>query len=132
MNKHATWFRRVLWVSIIFDAVLALMTIFFPNSTLRMLGQRPSDDIFWTAFAGMELLLMVLLMVPAARDPYRYRKTAINTVIARFGLAFFFLLLWPGRYPLFGFIDLFWFVVLAPLLYLALRGPQPEWQPSVS
>lgn len=126
-TKYARWFSRVMWLGIIVNVILALPTLFFPNTMMRAMGQRPTDDIVWTAFSANLLILLSLLYVPAAKDPYRYKLSAIFAVIARAAGVIFFFILWPGRYPLFGLLDLVFFLLQAPLLYFAYRGPQPEW-----
>ena len=131
MNTYAKWYCRVLWLAIILNALLGLAALFFPNTTLRAFGQRPSDDILWTAFGGMALLMIALLLSPAARDPYRYRLTARYAVIEKGLFALFFLVLWPG-YPLFGILDLAFCLALWALYWLTFRGHQPEWQPQPS
>jgi hypothetical protein len=130
VNKYATWFRRVMWLGIIANVVLSLPTYCFPNTMMRAMGQRPTGDIVWTAFAANLLILLSLLYVPAAKDPYRYRLTAIFAVIARLGGVIFFFIAWPGYYPLFGLLDLVFLLLQAPLLWLAYRQPHAEWQPA--
>lgn len=131
MNTYAKWFCRVLWLAIVIDVLLGLAALFFPNTTLRAFGMRASDDIFWTAFGAMAILMVALLFSPAARDPYRYRLTARYAVIAKGLFAAFFLVLWPG-YPLFGFLDLAFLIALWVLYWLGFRGHQPEWHPQPS
>ena len=128
MNDFAKWFCRVLWISITIDVILGLLALFFPNSTLRGLGMRPTDDIAWTAFGGMAVLMIALLERPAARDPYRYKETATASVIVKGAFALFFLILWPSRYPAFGFLALFFFLIEWALLWLMRKTPHPEWQ----
>ena len=110
-----------MWAGIIVNLLLGLPTILFPNTMMRAMGQRPSTDIVWTAFAANLLCLLSLLYVPGAKDPIRYRLTAKLSVFARLAGVLFFLILWPGRYPAFGLLDGFFLVIQAPLLFLALR-----------
>lgn len=130
MNKYYKWFRRLLGLTVIIDIVLGLIVIFFPNSTLRLFGQSPSQDVAWTAFGGLCLVLIGLLIKPATRDPLRYEQTARYAVIVKAAIALFFLVLWPGRYTLFGVLALIFFVLLGLLLWRAKREPQPEWRPA--
>jgi hypothetical protein len=124
MNKYAIWFGRIVWLGILADWVLAIPAIFFPNETLAFVGQRPSQDPVWTSFSGVLLTLLAAFYIPAARNPYRHRLTAWLTVFARTGGIFLFLLLRPGIYPLFGFIDMAFLVTEGPLLIMAFRtGP---------
>lgn len=130
MNKYYKWFRYLLQVIVFIDIILGAVIIFFPNSTLRFFGQSPSEDVLWTAFAGLCLMLFGFLIMPATRDPLRYERTARTAVGVKGAIALFFLVLWPGRYVYFGVVALILFVLLAVLLWLARREPQPEWRPA--
>lgn len=121
MNKYAKWFSITMWIGIVFNILLGLPTILFPNTMLRLLHQRPSTDIVWTAFAGLLIVMLGLLYIPAAKDPIRYRSLAKTAVFVRFCEALFFLIIWPGRYPLFGLLDGLFFIVQWIFLFLALR-----------
>lgn len=132
MNKYYKWFRRVLGIVVILDIILGAIAIFFPNSTLRLFGQSPSQDVAWTAFGAIALLLVGVLLWPATKDPLRYQSTATHAVVVQAAFALFFLLLWPGRYTLFGILFLIFFILLGLLLWFARRTPQPEWQPASS
>lgn len=121
MNKYAKWFSIVTWIAIVINLLLGLPTIIFPNTMLRLLQQRPSTDIVWTAFSGLMIAMLALLYIPAAKDPIRNRSTAKLAVFVRLAEAVFFLILWPSRYTLFGLMDGLFFLIQAPLLYLALR-----------
>lgn len=132
MNKIMTWFCRLLRLLVIVDFIIGLLAIFFPNTTLRLFGQSPSDDILWTAFAGLLFMIIALLACPVAKDPYRYWLVAKYYVIARGLMALFFLLIWPGRYLWFGIIDLVLFLLLWLLLWLGSKEPHAEWQPSTT
>jgi hypothetical protein len=119
---YALWFGRAMWLGIIADWVLGIPGIFFPNTTLQLAGQPLAlETPVWPAFASLLLALLSLFYIPGANDPYTYRATAILSVLARPPGVVFFLLLWPNRYPAFGYLDLVLFLIQAPLLYLALR-----------
>lgn len=121
MNKYAKWFRIAMWTGIVVNMLLGLPTILFPNTIMRLMHQRPSTDIVWTAFAANLLVLLSLLYIPSAKDPILYRLTAKFAVFARLAGVIFFFILWPGRYPLFGVLDGVFLLIQAPLLYLALK-----------
>jgi hypothetical protein len=110
-----------MWVGIVQDWALAVPAIFAPERTLALTKQRPTGDPTWTAFAALLLLLISLLYIPGAQDPHRYRRTAWLSVLARPPGVFFFLVLRRGKYPLFGIIDAFLFLLQGPLLFLASR-----------
>jgi hypothetical protein len=127
VNKYAKWFSRAMWAGIIVNWLLGLPTMFMPNTMMRLMGQRPSEDIVWTAFAANLLVLLSLLYVPGAIDPHRYRLTALFAVLCRLAGVLFFFVLWPSRYPAFGLLDGFFFIIQAPLLYLMRKYDREEW-----
>ena len=121
-KPYAAWFGAAMWLGIIADWVLGIPGIFWPNATLALAGQPLAlETPIWPAFASLLLFLISLFYIPGAIDPYRYRATAILSVLARPPGVLFFLLLWPNHYPAFGYLDLAMFLIQAPLLYLALR-----------
>lgn len=122
MKQPHVWFSRAMWLGILADLVLGLPGIFVPNAVLAAAGQPLAlETPVWPAFASLLLVLLALFYIPGASDPYRYRATAILSVLARTAGVVFFLLLWPGTYPAFGYLDLVMFLLQAPLLYLTLR-----------
>lgn len=129
MNDYYKGFRRLLGLAVLADIILGALAIFLPNTMLRLLGQPPSHDVWWTAFGGLAILLIALLCKPAAKDPLRYRDTASHAVAVQGAFALFILVIWPGRYTLFGIVHLILFLLLGILLFLARREPQPEWLP---
>ena len=66
-------------------------------------------------------MLLSLFYIPGAVDLRRYKATAILSLLARLAGVIFFLGLWPGLYPAFGYLDLTFLIIQAPLIYLALR-----------
>lgn len=122
MNQPRVWFGRAMWLGILVNLALAAPGIFLPNTVLATADQPLAlETPVWPAFASLLLALLSLFYIPGAIDPYRHRATAILSVLARLAGVAFFLLLWPGTYPGFGYLDLFMFLLQAPLLYLTLR-----------
>jgi hypothetical protein len=118
----ATWFGRAMWLGILADWALGIPGIFWPNATLGLAGQAPDlEHPVWPAFASLLLVLLSLFYIPGALDLRRYKATAILSVLARPPGVIFFLWLWPGLYPAFGYLDLVLTLIQAPLLFLALR-----------
>ena len=119
-----TWFGRATWLGILANFVLAIPGIFWPNATLGLAGQTPDlEHPVWPAFASLLLVLLSLFYIPGAIDPRRYKATAILSVLARMAGVTFFFGLWPGLYPAFGYLDLVFLLIQAPLLFLTLRQP---------
>jgi hypothetical protein len=129
-----SWFSRAMWLGILANCLLAIPGIFWPNAALQLLGQTPDlEHPVWPAFASLLLVLLSLFYIPGALDLRRYKATAILSVLARLAGVVFFLRLWPGLYPAFGYLDLLFLLIQvplldlvllmiqAPLLYLALR-----------
>jgi len=122
MKQPHVWFGRAMWFGILADLALGLPGIFYPNAMLKLTGQSLAlESPIWPAFASLLLCLIAVFYIPGANDPYRYRATAILSVLARPPGVFFFLFLWPHIYPAFGYLDLVLFLIQAPLLYLTLR-----------
>ncbi|WP_337174226.1 hypothetical protein [Paludisphaera sp.] len=129
MNGPHAWFRRAIWLGILANWSLALPAIFLPNAVLSLGGLPLAlETPVWPAFAALLLALLSCFYIPGAVDPDRYRATAIMSVLARLAGVVFFLVLWPDRYPAFGYLDLVMLLIQAPLLYLTLRG-RPEVVP---
>ncbi len=129
MNKHATWFRRAVWLGILADWVLGIPVIFAPEKVLDLLGFRQTADPVWTAFAGLLVVLLSLFYIPGAQNPYRYKFNAWFAVFARPPGVIFFLVLWNGHYPAFGLLDGFLFLIQFPLLILTMRhAPKKAWK----
>jgi hypothetical protein len=122
MEQPQVWFGRAVWLGIVANLVLSLPGIVYPNAVLGTAGLPLAlETPVWPAFASLLLALLTLFYIPGANDPDRYRATAILSVLARLAGVVFFLFLWPGIYPVFGYFDLFFFVLQAPLLYLTMR-----------
>lgn len=121
-DRALIWFRRVMWLGIAQNVALGLPGIFWPETVLLIARQRPTDDPIWAAFASLTLIMLSLMYIPGAIDAFRYRITAILSVAARSAGVLFFFILYPGLYPLFGAIDLVFFILQAPLLRRVLNG----------
>jgi len=125
MNKQAIWFRRAVWLGILADWLLGIPVIFAPEQVLRLLGFRPTGDPTWTAFSGLLVVLLSLLYIPGAGQPYRNRFNAWLAVFARPPGVLFFLVLYPGNYAAFGILDGVLFLIQFPLLLAVLKAPPP-------
>lgn len=120
MNKYSVWFRRIMWLGILQNWLIAFPAIFAPNWLLGLLHQRLSLDPIWTSFAGLLVVLLSLFYIFGANDPYRYTPIAVLATIARLAGIIFFLFLYPKVYPLFGIIDLVLSLFQVPLLILTM------------
>jgi|GEM_PF-543677 len=123
------WFKRAVWLGILADWVLGIPTIFAPEWVLGLLGLRPTGDPVWTSFAAMILILLSIFYIPGANRPFRYRSNALLAVWARPPGVIFFWLLWPGKYFLFGLMDLALFLIQFVLLVKVMQlmpDPGPE------
>lgn len=127
-DKSPLWLKRTLWAGIVADWVLGIPAIFWPEGVLNLLGIRPTADPVWTAFAAMILILLSISYIPGANQPYRYRYNAWVAVLARPPGVFFFLILNPGVYPLFGLLDLVLFLSQFPFLVKTMQA-RPEIGP---
>jgi hypothetical protein len=122
MITWSKWFSAAMWLGILVNFGLGIPAILKPNETLQMHHQTPDlEHPVWPAFAFLLLVLLSVLYIPGAWDMRRYRATAILSVLARLAGVIFFLVLWPGLYPMFGYTDGAFFLLQTPLLILAIR-----------
>ncbi len=132
MNRYLPWFRRIMLFGIAQDLALGLPGLFFPEAVLKLAHQRPTPDPMWAAFASLALVLLGLMYIPGVIDPFRYKIAAWLSVFARPPGIFFFFVLYPGLYPIFGWIDLVLFAVQFTLLFLTMKaGPERDWRAGV-
>ena len=116
----ARWFRRVVWIGIAANVLLALPTIAAPSQMTAFAGLPTATPDLWPRFAGVTLILLSIFYIPAALDVDRYRIVAWFALLSRL-TGFVFFMFEPG-YRLFGFYDLAFLVPQAVLLWLAVRG----------
>lgn len=117
-NTWAVWFRRVLWLGIIQDLVLGVPAIFWPNELLVLLKQTPALEPVYVSFAAFVLVVLGLMYVPAAINPYKYPMVAWLAVLARPPGILFFFVLYPGTYSIFGWVDTILSLLQLPLLLM--------------
>jgi hypothetical protein len=103
-NGYLLWFRRVMWVGIISNIIVALVSIAETPSVLELLTLPPAEPLVWPRFAAFLLILLSSFYVPAALDPSRNLFSAIFAVVCRFGGVAFFSII-GGRYIVFGLFD---------------------------
>jgi hypothetical protein len=114
------WFRRIMWAGIAANVALALPTLAAPALMLAMASLPTATPDLWPRFAALLLVLLSVFYIPAGLDIDRYRAAAWFAVGSRLaGVAFFLL---EPDYRLFMYFDLVFFVPLAVLLTLAVRG----------
>jgi hypothetical protein len=128
MSNSAVWFRRVTLFGVVVNLTLCGPGIFLDNAVLDALQARPSLDPIWMSFSCLLLALLSFFYVPGALAPSVHRGSAILSVVSRFAGVAFFLLLRPGVYPMFGWLDLAFGVPCLLLLpgALASRPDEPS------
>lgn len=114
------WFRRVLWIAIAGNIVLALPAIAAPAAMLDLAGLPGAAPEIWPRLAAFQALVLGALYVPAAIDVDRYRLPAWLAVAAHVAGAAFFTLE-PG-FGLFAAYDLVLALSLGALLAAAVRA----------
>jgi hypothetical protein len=117
------WFRRVMWVGIAANLALALPTLAAPAAIIAMASLPTATPDLWPRFAALLLVLLSVFYMPAGLDIDRYRATAWFAVASRLAGVLFFSI--EPAYRLFMYFDLVFFVPLAVLLTLAVRGARP-------
>lgn len=89
-------YKRVLVVSLIVQAVIALLAILFPGTLSHLLGLPSATPSGWLRAWGAMLLLVTLLYLPGYIDPVRVRWPNVIGILGRVGTALLFLLLGLG------------------------------------
>jgi hypothetical protein len=117
-SSYLAWFRRVMWLGIIANVALALLSIFRTELVLELIGLPPASPLVWPRFASFLLILLSGFYLPAAIDPKGNLFAAVFAVVCRFGGVAFFSII-GGRYILFGLFDLTFGLPEAILLALA-------------
>src|SRR5260370_9836840 len=88
------------WVGILGNCDLAFPGLFAPEWILHQLQIDLPRPMIWFQDAGGLLILLTLMFIPAAIDPFRYKFNAAVLVIGRaaFGMFWFWQILFNG-YP---------------------------------
>lgn len=86
-------YKRVLVVSLIVQAVIALLAILLPATLAHLIGLAAPHPSGWMRAWGAMLLLVTLLYLPGYIDPVRVRWPNVVGIIGRAGTAMLFLLL---------------------------------------
>ena len=115
------WFRRVVWIGIAANLLLAVPTLVAPAASIARAGVPAATPLLWPQFSALLLILLSIFYVPAALDFERYRITAWSAVGARLAGVVFFVGFQPRGYHMLGYFDLVFFVPEAVLLTLAFR-----------
>jgi hypothetical protein len=116
-----TWFKRVMWLGIVANIVVAVISIAVTQAVLDLLRLPPAQPLVWPRFAAFLLILVSIFYIPSALDPVRNRFAAVFAVVCRFGGVIFFLIV-GGGYIAFGLFDFAFGLPQAILLALGLRG----------
>jgi len=117
------WFRRVLWVGIVANLLLAIPTLIAPEQMIDLSQLPPASPVLWPRFAALLLVLLSILYMPAGIDPERYALTARSAVGARLAGVVFFLGFQSSEYYMLGYVDLVFFVPELALLWMAANLP---------
>jgi hypothetical protein len=116
------WFRRVLWVGIAVNLVLAVGVIMNPAAMLVRFSLPDASPLLWPRFAALLLVLLTVFYMPAGIDPDRYRANAWMAVGSRLVGVVFFLVFQDPVYRMLGMIDLVFFIPEIILLTMAVRA----------
>ena len=114
------WLKRVIWLGILANVLLALPTLAAPDMMIEMIGFPTATPVVWPRFAGLLLIILSVFYTPAATDLDRYRIVAWLAIASRAAGVLFFLP--QATYRMLGLFD---FVFLVPellLLLVAING----------
>jgi hypothetical protein len=125
-------FRIVVLLGVIANWSFGLWVVFFnPHSLLAMLRLGDQADILWLYNYSILLMILSLLYIPAASDPFRYRANAWLLIVGRLVPATTFVVgvlleyMPPGFLGLFLADGSFGVIELVLLLRIFREGPQP-------
>jgi len=123
MNRFAIGFRWAVILGVVVNLALAVPGVFAPNAVLGLVGLPLATGQLWPSFASLLLILLSLMYLPAAIDPFAYRPVAWMAVGARLVGAAYFLGFHRDYLP-FGLLDLTFGLIEGALLLAAYsRGP---------
>ncbi|SEL84096.1 hypothetical protein [Halomonas daqiaonensis] len=96
-------YRRVMQVGIALNVLIGLWLWWWPASLLEIIRADLAAPLTWPRYAGLAMLAMGLLYLPAALSPLHNRLVALLSILFRGLFALFFLfasgLLWlPALY----------------------------------
>lgn len=102
-NDTFRTFRRVMLAGIALNVLLGLWLWWWPESFLALIRADLAAPLTWPRYAGLAMLVVGLLYLPAALAPLHNRLVALLSILVRGGFALFFLfasgLLWlPALY----------------------------------
>jgi hypothetical protein len=103
-SGYLLWFRRVMWLGIISNVIVALLSITQTPMVLEFLKLPPAEPLVWPRFAAFLLILLSGFYIPAALNPSGNIFASIFAVVCRFGGVIFFSIV-GGRYIVFGLFD---------------------------
>ncbi|MGC2224588.1 MAG: hypothetical protein WA624_20655 [Methylocella sp.] len=89
-SVYLLWFRRVMWLGIVSNIIVALVSITQTPMALEFLKLPPAEPLVWPRFAAFLLILLSGFYVPAAIDPSGNIFASIFAVVCRFGGVVFF------------------------------------------
>jgi hypothetical protein len=120
-SGYLLWFRRVMWLGIVSNVIVALVSIAQTPMVLEFLKLPPAEPLVWPRFAAFLLILLSGFYIPAALDPSGNIFASIFAVVCRFGGVIFFSIV-GGRYIVFGLFDFIFGLPEAILLGCALAS----------
>ena len=127
-----TLFKIVVWLGVIANWAFGVWVLFFdPHKLLDMLNLGDQQSVLWLYNYSILLMILSLMYLPAARDPFRYRANAWLLIVGRLVPSSSFVLGVALGYMPQGFLGLFLadgtfgVVELILLLQVFRRGPAP-------
>ena len=126
MGTGAKWFRRVVWLGILFNLCFAIPAIFAPDMVLAGLDLPPATSMLWLQNVGMLLVTLCIFYTPSAVAPGRFPTHTKLVVLSRWIAAVFWFILLRQSAPA-GVVRplLFTDLTLAVVLLLLLNSALP-------
>lgn len=125
-NRNQTisgrWFKRVLWIGVLANCLLAVPTLIVPGPTLSLSSLPAAAPLIWPQFAGLLLILLSIFYMPAGFDLDRFWPVAWLAAGARLAGVVFFIGFQASAYRVLGYFDFAFFVPEIVLLALVARS----------
>lgn len=123
-------FRLLVSIGLAANLCFALPALFAPRFLESIVDIGASNTPYWLQSAGVLLIIISMMCVPAIRDPFRYLFIACLLIAGRFAAGLLFLIgtlamAYPDGFLLLAIGDLALSSTQALLLYGVLRDGDP-------
>lgn len=125
------WFRRLVWLGFVLNLVFVIPSLLIPRTFETWFDFGVTNTVHWLQNVGLLLLMVTLLYLPVARDPFRYLFVTFLIVAGRFAAGLLFLIgvlymNYPQGMWILAITDLVLSSLQAIAWFFALRDGDPK------